>query len=166
VATLFRLLLVGNLALLLLTAGVGIVRPVGMEAPEVLHMPLGLLTCVVTVLVQAYFFSFLLTSSWDIEHVAEKQGKAPALAEECHRVKARGVGLVMVPAMTVVITGILGMASRVGIVAGHVHGAVGGVVILATLAGLVWAPGLVGNLEVLGGQLCLSDREKQELGNR
>lgn len=163
---LFRILMSGNLVLLLTAATAAYWRPAGFEAPEALHMPLGLLTCVVTVLVQAFFFSYLLTSAWDIEHVAAKQEKAPELAPRCHALKRRGIGLVMVPALSVVATGILGMAVLIGLIPGHVHAAVASLVVLGTLAGIAWAPGVAAALEEIGAELGLQDAAEQELGNR
>lgn len=165
-ALFFRLATLGNLALLLVTWVLGYLRPPMLGPPDSFHMPLGLLNCVVTLLVQAAFFSFVLTSTWDLEHVGARQGKDPAVAARAHAAKARAVPLVMLPALAAVLAGILGMAARALVVVPDIHGGVAALLTLGAALAAWLEPGVAAELEGLLGELGLDDEARRELGNR
>lgn len=161
-----KVILWADAALLATTWWTGWARPPVLGTPDEFHMPLGLLACVLTVLVQAQFLSYLITTSWDLRHHAEDQGKAPEAAVRARQIKGACLPWIALPALGAVASGILGMGVRALVVAPWAHRAVTGLTTLSAIGAAWIQPGLAAELDELAAQLGLDDDARGTLPNR
>jgi hypothetical protein len=129
-------------------------------------MPLGLLACVVTLLVQAQLLSYLITTGWDLRHHAEDQGKAPEAAVRARQVKASALPWIALPALGAVAAGILGMAARAMVAPPMIHRVVTGLTTLAAVGAAYFLPRAAAELDALCEQIGLTDEARGTLPNR
>lgn len=164
--TFLKIILWADFLLLAGTWWTGFARPPVLGTPDEFHMPLGLLACVVTLLVQAQCLSYLITTGWDLRHHAEDQGKAPEAAVRARQIKGSALPWIAMPALGAVAAGVLGMAARALVVEPVVHRWVTGFTTLATLGAAWTLPGLAAELDALCEQLGLHEEDRGTLPNR
>ncbi len=165
-AWLIRVLTTANAVLLFGMWVTGFLRPEILGTPDEVHMPMGLLTCVLTLLVQAQFLSFLITTSWDVLHFAECKKLDSSVAQRAREIKSASLPWIALVALGVVAAGILGMGARAMVFPSEWHRWVTGLTFLASLGAAYWQPRAAEELEALMGELGLTDSVRQSLGNR
>ncbi len=129
--------------------GLGFFSPPRPGVADGLHMPLGLLALLSTLLVQAHFLSYLLTTGWELEHEMRRKGLSRDLLLATRSLKRRSYPLCVSTALVAVTTGILGMGARAMVVPVAVHRGAG-----LLLLGLAWLsawvePGVAAANEIL-----------------
>lgn len=147
------------------TLTTGKLRWIG-STPEEFHMPLGLLTLILTLFGFAFVLSFLLTSAWNIQLETKARGRKLALYQESVQIKTEASPWIGIPALLAVVTGAMGMAVRALVLDPQVHfGAASTLFALTGIAAYRLGPRLK-RLEEIMDELGIDEASRERLEGR